>query len=484
MEITGQTLTIKKGQGLTYALLDLVNAQKMEMSNGKITLAEWNAAIDKLVEIQQARQNEGKASIFTGGTDRNNYRGNFVVHPNQQIEFTKEEMESLYSAMGVTFGEGSQQAEPETKPETKPEVKQETKPSSSNTKKQTPTKVTPERLAELKTIVTGGYNNLKSDETKAVVNEIVASKDLSLIHSLVYRNNIDKETYEKIKGIVLDPALKGAKYESENNGEYDIDMILGQIGQNNVGEIKTDVLKSCRPLSMENIVLNTSLSKDDIDVVMERITTEGYFEQDGDYAKTRKNSIFNKLAGQYYLSDEQIALLVDLMPKTQESKWFSPEFGMLASCPNISHATQDKIFNLVPTLNIGARQSVYIELAGNIRGTDEEKKAMRDKLLALNNRKVNLELAKHDLVKSRTDIAIVQDDEVSAEQTLRKRYRALLPQGDMEDTEYAQKLQYIIARDAQKYKNIKPGDALTIPQYKDIDDALGNWETFKLWWNR
>jgi hypothetical protein len=79
----------------------------MEMSDGKITLAEWNATIDKLVEIQQARQNEGKKSIFTGGTDRKDYRTSFVVHPNQQIEFTKEEMESLYSTMGVSFASGT-----------------------------------------------------------------------------------------------------------------------------------------------------------------------------------------------------------------------------------------------------------------------------------------------------------------------------------------------------------------------------------------
>jgi hypothetical protein len=106
-EITAQTLTIKKGQGLTYALLDLVKAQKMEISDGKITLAEWNAAIDKLAEIQQARRQAGKASIFTGGTDKNDYQTNFVVHPNQQIEFSAEEMNMLYTAMGVSLASGT-----------------------------------------------------------------------------------------------------------------------------------------------------------------------------------------------------------------------------------------------------------------------------------------------------------------------------------------------------------------------------------------
>ncbi|MDR1168580.1 MAG: hypothetical protein LBK53_06820 [Heliobacteriaceae bacterium] len=106
-EITAQTLTIKKGQGLTYALLDLVKAQKMEISDGKITLAEWNATIDKLAEIQQARRQAGKASIFTGGTDKNDYQTNFVVHPNQQIEFSAEEMDMLYTAMGVSLASGT-----------------------------------------------------------------------------------------------------------------------------------------------------------------------------------------------------------------------------------------------------------------------------------------------------------------------------------------------------------------------------------------
>lgn len=132
-EITPQSITIQKGQGITQALLELIKKQKMEMSDGSISAAEWNATIDKIVEIQESRKNDNKASIFTGGTDRTSGKGNFVVNPNQTIEFTKEEIESLYKAMGVSFGADSVQAKPEDKPPVKPENTPQTKPENNGT---------------------------------------------------------------------------------------------------------------------------------------------------------------------------------------------------------------------------------------------------------------------------------------------------------------------------------------------------------------
>lgn len=98
-------ITIKKGEGITYALKRLVEQQKMELSDGKITAKEWNATLDKLAEIQQGRQTSGKSSIFSGGTDktRGGWHNSFAVHDGQEIEFTKEEIEQLYEAMGAKF---------------------------------------------------------------------------------------------------------------------------------------------------------------------------------------------------------------------------------------------------------------------------------------------------------------------------------------------------------------------------------------------
>ncbi len=106
-------ITIKKGQGLTHALRDLVKEKNMVMSDGSISKAEWNNTMDKLAELQAKRSAEGKASIFTGGTNKTDYRTSFVVHPNQQIDFTEEEMNELYNAMGVSFAETEKPAEPE-----------------------------------------------------------------------------------------------------------------------------------------------------------------------------------------------------------------------------------------------------------------------------------------------------------------------------------------------------------------------------------
>ncbi len=107
-------IKIQKNLGISHALKKLVEDQKMQLTDGKITASEWNAVLDKLVEIQQNRKAEGKTSIFGGGTDktRAGWHSSFVVHPDQEIEFTADEIGSLYKAMGASFTKDSTPVEP------------------------------------------------------------------------------------------------------------------------------------------------------------------------------------------------------------------------------------------------------------------------------------------------------------------------------------------------------------------------------------
>ncbi len=109
-------LTIKKNQGITQALFDLVKQMKSEgkaeISDGKITAQEWNQTINKIAELQRMREEIGGQKIYSGGSDRKDYHGSFIVHPNQEIEFTAEEMNALYEAMGVTIKSNAPAAPP------------------------------------------------------------------------------------------------------------------------------------------------------------------------------------------------------------------------------------------------------------------------------------------------------------------------------------------------------------------------------------
>ena len=108
-EIQPVKIQIKKNQGISQALKKLVEDQKMELTDGKITASEWNAVLDKLIEIQHNRKANGQDSIFGGGVDKTKagWHNSFVVHPNQEIEFTAEEIGSLYEAMGASFTKSS-----------------------------------------------------------------------------------------------------------------------------------------------------------------------------------------------------------------------------------------------------------------------------------------------------------------------------------------------------------------------------------------
>ena len=114
-EITAQKITIQKNMGLTQALKAHVLKNNYTMSDGKITAAEWSKTLDVLENINQKRKENGSTPIFSGGTDRSKagWHTSFVVQPNQEIEFTKEEMKELYEAMGVTLDEAKSSKESE-----------------------------------------------------------------------------------------------------------------------------------------------------------------------------------------------------------------------------------------------------------------------------------------------------------------------------------------------------------------------------------
>ena len=158
--INPATIKIKKNYGITHALKDLVDEmiknKTAELTDGKITAKEWNAVLDKLIELQNNRKAEGKASIFGGGTDKTKagWHNSFIVHPDQQIEFTAEETAQLYEAMGVVIKNAPAtqpppvNENPEVKGSEKPEEKPKAEEKPANPAQNPPAAGTPqERLA-------------------------------------------------------------------------------------------------------------------------------------------------------------------------------------------------------------------------------------------------------------------------------------------------------------------------------------------------
>ena len=81
-----------KKSGITYELLDHVNKLGLMLSEGSVNKAEWNQTMSVLYDINQTRIAENKGSIFGK---------NFAVKTGQKIDFTADEMDRIYSAMGV-----------------------------------------------------------------------------------------------------------------------------------------------------------------------------------------------------------------------------------------------------------------------------------------------------------------------------------------------------------------------------------------------
>jgi len=117
-----QTFKVKKDQGITQVLKEHISKMPNSiLSDGKITNAEWDATIDVLIDINNSRAKGEK--LFRGGIDKSgeDWHSNFIVYKDQELAFTKEEMDRLYKAMGVTL----QKEQPSDKAEA---AKEATKP--------------------------------------------------------------------------------------------------------------------------------------------------------------------------------------------------------------------------------------------------------------------------------------------------------------------------------------------------------------------
>ena len=89
------TIVIKnrgKKSGITYELLNHVNKLGLMLSEGSVNKSEWNQTMNVLYDINQTRIAENKGSIFGK---------NFSVRTGQKIDFTADEMDRIYNAMGV-----------------------------------------------------------------------------------------------------------------------------------------------------------------------------------------------------------------------------------------------------------------------------------------------------------------------------------------------------------------------------------------------
>ena len=208
-------IQIKKNLGITHALKDLVEQQKMELSDGKITAKEWNAVLDKLIEIQQNRKANGQASIFGGGTDktRNGWHNSFIVHPNQEIEFTADEIGQLYEAMGAKFTKASKPVTPAETSVAQPPADDTGKPEASEGTGQKPAGNVKE---EKRTDENGNEYTAQIREDGKEVARKYSTEDGDYTVSIEYDENGNK-TREVETGYNTDKPLYIREYDSEGN---------------------------------------------------------------------------------------------------------------------------------------------------------------------------------------------------------------------------------------------------------------------------
>ncbi len=207
------SITVKRGQGLTQALLQLVQKQNMVMSDGSISASEWNATVDKLAEIENNRKSENKASIFSGGTEKTDWKHNYVVKPEQTIDFTKEEITQIYEAMGVSFSTETSTPEAST-PETS--VPQTSTPEVSTPETSSPATSSPQTTATqtsnpvTSTPLTGEANAEITKEIKNDNNEKIGSRVVKYDEN----GRLTKEIDNNVAGKVA----RETWYEYDENG--------------------------------------------------------------------------------------------------------------------------------------------------------------------------------------------------------------------------------------------------------------------------
>lgn len=201
------TIVIKKNKGITHALRDYIKSNPNSViTDGKITPKEWSAALDALVEINNNRKSENKTPIFTGGTDktRAGWHTSFVVHPEQKIEFTSEEMDSIYKALGVTFKKEvqSQEADPA---KSAPSAAKDSAP----TAPQDTTKVAPPVAKD--SIPTAPQDTTKVVTQPPAAEEVSSVADSTDVEEASVDTSSKKSRYELSWGEIGKISLKSAK---------------------------------------------------------------------------------------------------------------------------------------------------------------------------------------------------------------------------------------------------------------------------------
>ncbi|MBR2430364.1 hypothetical protein IKB17_02730 [bacterium] len=102
-------------QGITYELKKLVEKEfpNSIMSDGNISASEWQATLEELKNINDERTSSNKKSIFGGcdNTDNPNWQSCFIVKMGDVIQFTRDEMNRLLNAMGITVNNDSNSLE-------------------------------------------------------------------------------------------------------------------------------------------------------------------------------------------------------------------------------------------------------------------------------------------------------------------------------------------------------------------------------------
>ncbi|MGN0030704.1 MAG: hypothetical protein ACI37Q_01970 [Candidatus Gastranaerophilaceae bacterium] len=235
IEATSTTkITIRKGQGITQALKELVEKKKLKMSDGSISKAEWNETIKVLDNIQEARKKSGMKSIFGD---------NYSVNAGQTIEFSEDEMKDLYKAMGIVFdGDGSdsidRKKEPPKigeKPIPNPPTDDKVKPKPPADKKgNQPTKITPEERnkarhygSNVADYLVGYTDDSEKGLTKEVITQHVNHRNVLDFLSGYERNKglgdhffkqlSSEYGFEEKQNLMKDVALKLSKFLKENN---------------------------------------------------------------------------------------------------------------------------------------------------------------------------------------------------------------------------------------------------------------------------
>lgn len=208
-------ITIEENKGITHALKKLIEKMPNSIiSDGEITLSEWNATMDKLVELNEKRKSEGKESIFTGGTDktRNGCHNSFVVHSKQEITFTEEEINELFVAMGVTIN--------------KPPVQQEPPNDKADTTKVAPPKVEPPKEKADSTKV--APPKVEPPKEKVDTTKVTETKDESKTEKSKKSNRLSWSEISNIACKSTKKFVKGMFCDEE--GKFSIDRTAATVG--------------------------------------------------------------------------------------------------------------------------------------------------------------------------------------------------------------------------------------------------------------